>query len=73
MLMVIHNRKQIMMQNNEEGAMIAEMKTFLKAEDGATAIEYALIASLISLVIIAALTLAGGSLTTTYNDVAASL
>ncbi|NVK07216.1 MAG: Flp family type IVb pilin, partial [Marivivens sp.] len=37
-------------------------KDFLKDEDGATAIEYGLIAGLIAVVIIAALTALGGNL-----------
>jgi pilus assembly protein Flp/PilA len=45
----------------------------MKSEEGATAIEYGLIASLIAVVIIGALTLLGSSLTTTFSKVAASL
>jgi len=40
---------------------------------GATAIEYGLIAALISVVIIAALRLTGNSLKTVFNNVAATL
>lgn len=46
---------------------------FLNDESGATAIEYGLIAGLISVAIIAAVTLVGGNLTTTFNSVATSL
>ena len=46
---------------------------FFKDEEGATAIEYGLIAALISVVIITAVTLVGTNLTTTFNTVAASL
>jgi pilus assembly protein Flp/PilA len=46
---------------------------FFKDEEGATAIEYGLIASLISVVIIAAITLVGGGLDATFNTVAAAL
>jgi pilus assembly protein Flp/PilA len=46
---------------------------FFKDEEGATAIEYGLIASLISVVIIAAVTAVGGGLTNTFNAVAAAL
>ena len=42
---------------------------FAKDESGATAIEYGLIAALVSVVIIAALTAVGGSLNTTFNSV----
>ena len=53
--------------------MIKTVKNFIREEDGATAIEYGLIASLISVVIIAAVTLVGGGLQTTFNTVAGSL
>ena len=53
--------------------MIKKIDNLLKQDDGATAIEYALIASLIAVVIIAALALTGASLTTTYNDIAANM
>ncbi len=43
---------------------------FLKDESGATAIEYALIASLIALGIIASLTLVGTELQAVFSDIA---
>ena len=46
---------------------------FLKDESGATAIEYGLIAALISVVIIGAATAVGTALSTTFNSVATSL
>jgi len=46
---------------------------FLKDEEGVTAIEYGLIASLIAVAIIVAVTLVGGGLNTTFNAVAAAL
>ena len=46
---------------------------FIEDESGATAIEYGLIAALIAVVIITAVTLVGGTLTTTFNEIAASL
>lgn len=46
---------------------------FLKGEEGVTAIEYGLIAALIAVVIIAAVTLVGGNLVATFNAVAAAL
>lgn len=46
---------------------------FLKNESGATAIEYGLIASLIAVVIIAALTMLGTKLSNTFKLVAAQL
>jgi pilus assembly protein Flp/PilA len=45
----------------------------LKDNSGATAIEYGLIAALISVVIITAITSVGTKLTTTFNTVATSL
>ncbi len=53
--------------------MITNLTKFLREEDGATAIEYGLIAALISVVIIAAVTLVGGGLQDTFNSVATSL
>jgi len=52
------------------------MKTvfsFLRSEDGATAIEYGLIAALIAVVIISALSMVGGNLTNTFNTVSNNL
>jgi pilus assembly protein Flp/PilA len=46
---------------------------FLRDESGATAIEYGLIAALISVVIITAVTLVGTNLTATFNAIAAAL
>jgi pilus assembly protein Flp/PilA len=46
---------------------------FCKDESGATAIEYALIASLISIVIVGALTTMGTSLKAKFNQVAVQL
>ncbi len=46
---------------------------FLKNEDGTTAIEYGLIAALISVAAIAAMTAVGGSLTSTFTKVSNSL
>jgi pilus assembly protein Flp/PilA len=46
---------------------------FVRDDSGATAIEYGLIAALIAVAIIAAVTLVGTSLTSTFNTVAGSL
>src|SRR5262245_56575691 len=46
---------------------------FAKDESGATAIEYGLIAALVSVVIIGALTLLGTNLSTKFNTVASAL
>ena len=49
------------------------LKRFLKNEDGATAIEYGLIAALIGVAIIVAVTSVGTGLNTTFNNVSAKL
>jgi pilus assembly protein Flp/PilA len=46
---------------------------FAKDESGATAIEYGLIAALIAVVIITALTTMGKNLSATFDDVSAKL
>ena len=46
---------------------------FLKDESGATAIEYGLIAALISVVIIGGVTAVGSALTTTFTAVSTAL
>jgi pilus assembly protein Flp/PilA len=47
--------------------------SFAKDESGATAIEYGLIAALISVVIIGVLTTLGGNLNTKFNEIATQL
>jgi len=49
--------------------MILNLKKFLKDEDGATAIEYGLIAALISVVIIGAVGTLGTGLNTTFESI----
>jgi len=49
------------------------LKTFANDESGATAIEYGLIASLISIVAIAAFKLVGSNLQNVFNEVANNL
>lgn len=49
------------------------IKDFLNDESGATAIEYGLIAGLVAVGIIAALTLMGGELTTLFTKVTTAL
>jgi len=46
---------------------------FTKDESGATAIEYGLIAALIAVAIVAAVTTVGSQLVTTFNDIVTSL
>jgi pilus assembly protein Flp/PilA len=61
--------------NSAAGAntMIKSVKKFIANESGATAIEYALIASLIAVAIITALTTLGGKLSTTFGEVSSNL
>ncbi len=53
--------------------MKSTLLKFWKDEEGATAIEYALIAGLIAVAIIVALTALGGSIGSLFNDVADKL
>ena len=53
--------------------MFAKMIAFIRNEDGATAIEYGLIAALVSVAAIGALTAMGGSLSTMFNTVSSAL
>ena len=46
---------------------------FIKAESGATAIEYGLLAALISVVIIGSVKLLGGNLSAKFNAIASNL
>lgn len=54
------------------GVMLT-LTTFLRADDGVTAIEYGLIAALIAVVIITAVALIGTNLTTTFGKVSNQL
>jgi pilus assembly protein Flp/PilA len=49
------------------------IKRFIRDESGATAIEYGLIAALIAVVIIGAVTAVGTGMKTTFNTVAGSV
>jgi pilus assembly protein Flp/PilA len=53
--------------------MLKFIKLINDDDEGATAIEYGLIAALIALVIIAAVTSIGGSLNKTFNNVSTQL
>ncbi|WP_298672661.1 Flp family type IVb pilin [uncultured Sphingomonas sp.] len=50
-----------------------KIRTFLKNSKGATAIEYGLIAALIAVAAITAMSNLGGKLTTTFNNVSSNL
>ncbi len=54
-------------------ATVNWLKSFVEKDEGVTAIEYGLIAALIAVVIISAITLVGGELNTTFNKVSAAL
>lgn len=53
--------------------MLVSLKKFLKNEDGATAIEYGLIAALIGVAIIASIGPLGDALNETFNSVSDKL
>ena len=55
------------------GIAMRTVSNFLRNESGATAIEYGLIAALIAVVVIAAATLVGTNLSSTFNSVATYL
>ena len=61
--------------NVEEEIMklVQFIKNFAREEDGVTAIEYGLIAALIAIVIIGAVTVVGDRLCATFNAVATAL
>jgi pilus assembly protein Flp/PilA len=49
------------------------VRNFLSDESGVTAIEYALIASLIAVAIIGAVTTVGGKITTVFTEIGTTL
>jgi pilus assembly protein Flp/PilA len=53
--------------------MLKHVKLFCRDEDGATAIEYGLIAALVAVAAITALTALGNSLKGVFNSVSSSL
>jgi pilus assembly protein Flp/PilA len=53
--------------------MTNQIKNFFADESGATAIEYGLIAALIAVIIIGAVTAVGTGLSTTFSTVSASI
>ena len=58
---------------HQEQSMLTYLKNFIANESGATAIEYALIASLIAVVIIGAVQLVGTNVSTVFGEVGAAL
>lgn len=59
----------------KEGAtkLVKSIKIFVTDELGATAIEYSLIASLVALAIIAAVSQLGGQLQNSFNEISSNL
>lgn len=53
--------------------MLEQIRTFARDEGGATAVEYGLIAALVSVVAIGALTAMGGSLDTLFTTVSSAI
>ena len=53
--------------------MLKQLKSFFRDENGATAIEYGLIAAGIAVVIIGAVQAVGSSLNTTFSSVATAV
>jgi pilus assembly protein Flp/PilA len=58
------------MHQTKEMTMVKTIRSFLKNDSGATAIEYGLIAALIAVAIITAATALGSGLSATFNSVA---
>jgi pilus assembly protein Flp/PilA len=57
----------------DQGGLVVQLHRYLRNEDGATAIEYGLIASLVAIIIIAGLTVAGTSMRTMYSNLATTV
>src|SRR5208337_5696487 len=58
---------------HQEQSMLTYLKNFIANESGATAIEYALIASLIAVVIIGAVQIVGTKVSTVFTEVGGAL
>ena len=54
-------------------ALFNQVKRFIREEDGVTAIEYGLIAALIAVVIIGAVTIVGTQLNATFTKIGGTL
>ena len=71
---MLNRRKTIYSRNLRnlawgDSEMITSIKKFMKEEDGATMIEYGLIAALVSVAAVIALTALGGSLSSMFTSV----
>jgi pilus assembly protein Flp/PilA len=62
-----------LIKKGEEVKRMEKLRNFVKEEDGVTAIEYGLIAALVSVLIITAVTSIGNSLKGTFETIAAAL
>jgi pilus assembly protein Flp/PilA len=58
---------------NWSQTMFAKIKNFVANDSGATAIEYALIASLIAIALVTVLTSLGGKLSSEFSEVSSAL
>ena len=67
--MALHNWEEPFIMTK----IAAKVQTLLNKERGATAVEYGLMVALIAVVIIAAVTLLGNNLSTTFNNVASKV
>jgi len=70
---VVFTRGEATGRKGQEATMKATLKKFFHDESGATAIEYGLIAALVSVAAILALQAMGASLDTMFNSVATIL
>lgn len=65
--------RYVMQATNKRSSIMKTLTKLFKDESGATAIEYGLIAALISIAAIAAMTLIGDELDNTFNSVQTAL
>jgi pilus assembly protein Flp/PilA len=63
----------MMRKIKEEVKMFKKVMKFFKGEDGVTSVEYAVMAALIALVVIAGATLLGQNTNDTFNTVGAAI
>src|SRR5689334_7984856 len=70
---VAHGPRQVAEDNRMEDISMQMFARFVRDESGATAIEYGLIAALIAVVIIGAVTAVGTKLSTTFTSVSTGL
>ena len=70
---VAHGPRQVAEDNRMEDISMQMFARFVRDESGATAIEYGLIAALIAVVIIGAVTAVGTKLSTTFTTVSSNL